>query len=81
MRVRTSSNGLRRAHELIDRFEAGGVDLTVTVSPLTDACEPLAAMIARRIETPDGAPEGHVAPVRLEPRASTGPVRSDGKGT
>ena len=55
--------------------------LTVTVSPLTDACEPLAGMIARRIETPDGAPEGHVAPVRLEPRASTGPVRSDGKGT
>ena len=46
--------------------------LTVTVAPLTDACEPLAALIARRIAEPDAAPEGTTAPVRLVPRASTG---------
>ena len=52
--------------------------LTVTVSPLVDACEPLAAMIARRIEAPDMEPDGTVAPVRLEARASTGAQLSDG---
>ena len=48
--------------------------LTVTVSPLTDACEPLAAMIARRIEDANAPTMGTVAPVRLVPRASTGPA-------
>ena len=48
--------------------------LSVTVAPLTDACEPLAAMIARRIEEPDAPARGTVAPVRLVPRASTGPL-------
>lgn len=47
--------------------------LTVTVAPLTDACEPLAAMIARRIEAPEIEAMGNVAPVRLVARASTGP--------
>ena len=48
--------------------------LTVTEAPLTDACEPLAAMIARRIEEPLASPQGSVTPVRLIPRDSTGPL-------
>lgn len=48
--------------------------LTVTVSPLKDACEPLASMIARRIEEPDAPATGTVAPVDILSRASTGPL-------
>lgn len=51
--------------------------LTVTVAPLTDACEPLAAMIARRIAEPDAPATGTTAPVRLVARASTGPAPDD----
>ena len=51
--------------------------LSVTVAPLTDACEPLAAMIAHRIEAPDAPTSGTTAPVRLIARASTGPARGE----
>ena len=46
--------------------------LTVTEAPLTDACAPLAAMIARRVAEPDAPAEGVTAPVRLIARDSTG---------
>ena len=48
--------------------------LTVTASPLTDACAPLAAMIASRIAEPDAPARREVAPVTLVERESTGPV-------
>ena len=49
--------------------------LTVTDAPLTDACAPLAAMIAARIADPEGEARREVAPVRLVERQSTGPAR------
>lgn len=49
--------------------------LTVTTSPLTDACEPLAAMLAARVSEPDAAPQQIVAGVDLVSRDSTGPAR------
>lgn len=49
--------------------------LTVTSSPLSDACEPLAAMLARRVREPAGKPQRIVAEVELVARASTGSLR------
>ena len=49
--------------------------LTTTVSPLTDSCVPLAAMIAERVARPDAPARRVIAPVALMERQSTGPVR------
>ena len=49
--------------------------LTVTTSPLTDACEPLAAMLAARVSEPDAPVQQVVAGVDLVSRTSTGPLR------
>ena len=48
--------------------------LTVTAAPLSDACEPLARMLARRIATPDAPPEQIVGDIALIERPSTGAV-------
>ena len=50
--------------------------LTTTTSPLTDSCEPLAAMIAERVASPEAPLRQLIAPVRLIERESTGPART-----
>ena len=49
--------------------------LTVTVAPLSDACEPLARMLARRLSDPTAPPEQIVGDITLVERASTGEPR------
>ena len=52
--------------------------LTTTVSPLTDACAPLAEMIAERVAHPAAPARRLVAPVSLVERGSTGRVMDVG---
>ena len=48
--------------------------LTVTAAPLSDACEPIARMLARRLDQPDAPPEQIVGTITLIARESTGPA-------